>query len=289
MDLAVTAEHTEPDLGDGRLRLAFRAGPDGRSFVARQYAGYPFHLGRAFYLDAQPPGMATVYIQSSSGGIFAGDRLDAEITADADAQAHITTQAPTIVHRTAPGRARQHVAIAAARGALVEYMPDPAILFPGASLASTIDVTVADDAAVVLRDSFLGHDPDGGGATFGALESTVRVSEPAGRLLALDRYAVTGAAFARRRLGVTGCHGVHGSFAVIDRRPGAEHLAEALRDALGGCGDAVYGGASTLPNGCGAWARITAADGAALSAAMHGLWVAARQHITAHPPERRRK
>lgn len=110
-----------------------------------------------------------------------------------------------------------------------------------------------------------------------------------GRLLALERYAVTGAEAARRPIGPGGRQVAHDSFAVIDRRRDAGRLADALRDGLETTGGAVYGGASTLPNGCGAWARVGAADGAALNAAMHALWVAARKALTGHAPRRRRK
>lgn len=51
---------------------------------------------------------------------------------------------------------------------------------------------------------------------------------------------------------------------------------DVLRDGLGALGDTVYGGASTLANDCGAWARTTAHDDVALNAAMRALWSAAR-------------
>lgn len=269
----------------GRLRLGFRTGPDGDTYVAEQYAAYPFHLGRVHYLDTAPAGMATVYLQSSAGGIYAGDRLAMDITAAPGARAHVTTQAPTIIHRTVPNGARQHVAVTAADGAFLEYMPDTAILFPGASLSSTVDVTVGQGATVIVQDAFLGHDPKGADAAFDMLESTVRISDPDGRLLALDRYRVTGAALAQRKIGITGDHPVHGTMMVVHR--GADDaLADALREGLG---DETTGGASTLPNDCGAWARVTATDGASLNAALATLWAAARTHLTGQAPKRRRK
>jgi len=268
-----------------RLQLGFRPGPDGDTYVAEQYAAYPFHLGRVHYLDTEPAGMATVYLQSSAGGIYAGDRLAMEITAEPGARAHVTTQAPTIIHRTVPDGARQQVAVTAAAGAFLEYLPDTAILFPGASLSSTVDVTVGQGATVIVQDAFLGHDPKGAGATFDLLESTVRISDPGGRLLALDRYQVTGAVLAQGRIGITGDHPVHGTIMVI--HPGAgDALADALRKGLG---EETSGGASTLPNDSGAWARVTAPDGASLNAAMAALWAAARTHLTGHEPKRRRK
>jgi urease accessory protein len=279
----------ERSLREGRLKLEFRSDPDGRTHVADQHAGYPFHLGRALYLDGDAPGMATVYIQSTAGGLFAGDRQRIDITARTGARAHVTTQAATIVHRTAPDHARQSVALTAAADAFLEYMPDATILFPGATLNSALDVTVDDGATVVIGESYIGHDPDGNGTPFEALESTLRIVDRAGRLLALDRYAVTGVEIAARRIGVTGGHGAHGTIAVIDRGRDAGSLAEALRGSLDALGETVYGAASTLANDCGAWARITASDGVALNAAMRALWSAARRALTGHPPGRRRK
>ena len=41
----------------------------GRSFVASQFVTYPFHLTRGFHLDVALPEVATLYMQSSSGGL----------------------------------------------------------------------------------------------------------------------------------------------------------------------------------------------------------------------------
>ena len=142
---------------------------------------------------------------------------------------------------------------------------------------------------MVVREAFLGHDPEGGGAPFGSFENTLRIADSDGRLLALDRFAVTGADAARRPICPGGRLAAHGSFAVIAAGRDAGPIVDALRDGIESVGGAVYGGASTLPNGCGAWARVGAADGAALKAAMHALWVAARKALTGHAPGRRRK
>jgi len=44
-----------------------------------------------FYLDARAVGMAFVYVQNPTGGIFAGDHLIASVIAEADARVHLTT------------------------------------------------------------------------------------------------------------------------------------------------------------------------------------------------------
>ncbi len=85
-----------PRLTKGRLELVFAPDAEGRSFLARQFASYPFHVCRAQYLDAELPEMASLYLQSSAGGLFAGDRLGVSITCKPNAMAHVTTQASTI-------------------------------------------------------------------------------------------------------------------------------------------------------------------------------------------------
>ncbi len=111
--------------------LRFTRSPDGVSYIGRQRVGYPFHITRPFMLDTAPAGALTLYLQSVSGGIYDGEDLRLDLTADENAEAHVTTQAATIVHRTPQWGARQSTTIDAAPGALLEYLPDPLILFPG--------------------------------------------------------------------------------------------------------------------------------------------------------------
>src|SRR5437763_6374150 len=67
-------------LANGSLALEFSRDPRGRTFLSRQYAAYPFHICRTQYLDARSE-LATVYIQSCSGGLYENDRLQIEVAA----------------------------------------------------------------------------------------------------------------------------------------------------------------------------------------------------------------
>ena len=111
--------------------LRFARAPDGQSYIARQRVGYPFHITRPFYFDEAPAGALTLYLQSVSGGIYQGEDLRMTCSADPGSAAHVTTQAATIVHRMPAAPARQTVALEAADGAFLEYLPDPLIMFPG--------------------------------------------------------------------------------------------------------------------------------------------------------------
>ena len=58
------------------------------------------------------PGLATLYVQSCSGGIYEDDRLDLTLATAQGAEAHVSTQAATVVHSMPSGSASQRVRIA---------------------------------------------------------------------------------------------------------------------------------------------------------------------------------
>jgi urease accessory protein len=70
----------------------------GRTFLMRQFTPYPFHVARPHRLDAARPDLATLYLQSVSGGLDRGDRLGLAVETRPSAAAHMTSQAATVVH-----------------------------------------------------------------------------------------------------------------------------------------------------------------------------------------------
>jgi len=272
----------------GRLEIAFARDPLGRTYVRRQHVSYPYHVCRPLTFAGDPRGMATIYLQSCAGGIFRGDRLRERIVAEAGTAAHVTTQASTIVHGMDRGDARQEVVIEAAAGSFLEVLPDPFILFPQSRFASDFRVRAHETATVVVADSFICHDPAGAGAMFDRFNGDLRVEDLQGRLLMLDRFRVTGAIVADRWPGITGAAATQGSLFVIRRQGPANALGDALRHVAGNVVHG-YAGASELPNGCGAWLRVMAADAVALRAAMTSAWQAVRETMTGQTPAPRRK
>ena len=289
MSSSTTEARTAPALTRGRLQATFAPDSGGKSYLARQYACYPFHLCRAQYLDPDLPEMASLYVQTSAGGIYAGDRLDVEIRTEAGARAHVTTQASSIAYRMPDGEARQRFLLSGGPGSLLEYLPDPTILFPEARLRSATTLEPAPGALIIAGDSFLPHDPDGAGRPFAYCAGETRVVDPEGRLLSLDRFHFDGAAWKSGAAGVNGERLMQGTLVAAGDAAAPETLLEALREGLAKAPPAVYAAASALPNRCGAWARLLAADGAELTETMHALWAALRAAVTGHPPARRRK
>jgi urease accessory protein len=274
--------------GAHQVDLTFEVDPGGRTVLRRQRAAYPFHVGRSWHVPGDPEGMLTLYVQSCSGGVFQRDALGSRLTARAGALAHITTSASTIVHTMDRGDAVQAVEIDAEAGSLVEYLPDPLILFPGARLKNLVRVRAHPESSVMLWDAVVGHDPGGKGRCFDWLLSDLRVRDGEGRLLARDRYRLDGEVFQRSQAGVMHGYSCQGSFLVLQRALPQQRMAEALRAALPSH-PGIYAGATRLPADCGAWVRVLARDAVGLREALKCAWYAARTTLTGQEPAQRRK
>ncbi len=284
-----TAQLMETRTGP-QAELVFSPAPDGRTFISHQRVGYPFHITRPFYLDRAPADLLTLYLQSVSGGIYRGERLEISLEAETGALAQVTTQSATIVHRMKDGaEARQDMTIRAAEGALLEYLPDPLILYPDARFETTLRVIVAPGSSVIIQDAFTQHDSEGAGGRFERLVSDTRIERPDGTLIAFDRFDI-GGDFSEAHLDEAGgaTYPSHGTVMALHDGCPAEELATVLREALDGC-PGVYAGASVLPGDCGAWGRILAEDGHALRTALKAGWRSLRTKITGAEPAVRPK
>lgn len=266
--------------------LAFARDAAGRSYLGRQYVGYPVHVGRALHVDGSAPDLCVVYLQSVSGGLFEHERLAGRIEVGQGARAHIATPASTIVHAMQGGSAVQRTRLVVQPGALLEYMPAPLILFPGSHMVSDVDVTLAEGALVVVADSFLPHDPAGGQRSFARLESAMTVRDASGQLLARERMCIDGRGWLSGNAGANGGLRMHGSLWLLGGSADAA-LLQSLR-ALPEM-DGVLAGASLLPNAAGIVFRALAVDAVRLERIMHAAWVAARTHHTGSAPALRRR
>ncbi|GAB4064285.1 urease accessory protein UreD [Ancylobacter sonchi] len=256
-----------------------RRGPASR--LVGRYVTYPFHLTRLFALDAARPEVATLYMQSSSGGFYAGEDLTVQVRVGAGAALHLTTQASTLVHGDRGRTARMRVLVEVAAGGFLAYTPDPQILFPGAASDTRLDIALEGDAVAFLADGLLVHDPKNAGGMPLAYRSRVDVRRD-GQLVASDRQVVDGPDLARPDGPLHG-HRVAASALWLT----AETDAHGFEDALDrpGC----LAGVSSLPNGAGLGLRLLARDGAAHERAMRAAFAhvfAARFGV---PPAVRRK
>jgi len=266
----------------GAAEIRFDRSPDGKSYISAQRVGYPFHITRPFYLQGDPPGMPSLYLQSVSGGIYEDDRLDLNVAAGAGALAHVTTQAATIVHQMEDAHAVQQMEITAADDSLLEYMPDPLVLFPYADLVSCVRVVCAPSATVMVSDAYLSHDPQGADRRFSRLRAELRIERPGGSLLSLDRFDISGEQFVG-----DGAFRAHGSFACVTPHAIRE-LIKQLHPVLDQAVD-CYAGVSELPAGAGLWVRVLARDSHALRVAITSTWAKLRSSMFGSTPQARPK
>jgi len=255
----------------------------GRTTLRRQRVGYPLHVTRGFYLDAARPDLLTLYLQSASGGLYAGDRLKLDVSVGADAAFHLTTQASTVVHDGRDTGSRQRQSITVESGAFCALASDPYVLFPGANLELETLAIVADDAVLFLADGFAIHDPGNMGRTFAQFSSRQRILRPDGRFLLQDVGRLRGDELRNGSLGTMAAAATILVVAPPDKLPAMAAMEEAA-DSLG-----CLAGASVTPNNAGQVMRILAPDGGTLTRALEAAFHVAGRAALGMELARRRK
>jgi urease accessory protein len=260
---------------------AERAG--GRTILRRQHVGYPLHVTRGFYLDAARPDLLTLYVQSASGGLYAGDRLTLDVDVGPDAALHLTTQAATVVHHGRDRLSVQQLRVRLGSRAFCAISSDPYVLFPGADLVLDGVAVVEEDAALLLVDGFAVHDPQRSGRGFAGYATRQRIMRPDGKLLLADRGSLAGEDLRGGALGTMAATASAYLIAPRDKWPGIPALTEAV-DACG-----CLAGASEAPNRAGLVIRMLAPDGGVLARGIEAVFhVAARAALGVELARRRK-
>lgn len=258
-----------PDVGHClRAKLCF-AVAGGRTTLLRQHVPYPFHVTRPFYLDTPRVDFATLYLQSVSGGVYGADDLLLTLDVQAGASVHVTTQAATIVHdcRGLPARARIKASVGA--HGFLALTPDPLVLFPGADIATGIDLCLHEAARAILVDGASLHDPHGTERRFARFHGSLTVRDATNRVRLSDRGGIEGKALSGSA--ILGDYGAWATLLAIgppEQLPDAAPL-EALAEATGcNCG------AGPAPGGLGLAVRLAGPDGGTLGRCLEQLWTA---------------
>lgn len=271
------------------LDISFKVDPSGKTYINKQYSSYPHHICKALYLDeAKTEGMASIYTQSSSGGIYKNDCLGVNLTVNPGAKVHFTTQASTIIHKSLEGQARQHTNILALDHSYIEYFPDPIILFPDANLVSSVLLEVANNANVILFDSFLTHDLNNKGQIFDQLSTELIIQDRHQKPKVIDRISLSGSNFSRKTLGVMGGYKYFGSIIVYYPKCCVEKWITELRDTINKHND-LFGNASILPNSNGISVKILANNAISLKKGLIAVWKQHRFLTFQQYPNKRKK
>jgi urease accessory protein len=273
---------------DGLLRLRFERDSRGRSYLAAREQRFPLHLTAPLYLDPTLPGMAFVYTQNPTGGIFGGDQLTIDLAAGAATEVHLTSTAATKAYRSESGDAIEKIELAVERGAYLEYLPEPLIPQAGSRLSQRVTVDLEDGATFLMADVVSGGRVARGEVfAFDRLErrTTVRRNRTE---VAVDALCLEPARWAPGKRGVLGNHTYMASLMVV--APQAESAAWRQRifdttTALSG----VLAGAGSLPGDSGVVVRILSSSLLSATRSLEALWHVIRMSLDKGSPPRRRK
>ncbi len=256
-----------------------------KTHLANQFTPHPFHITRPFMIEDDPNGMATLYLQSSSGGLYHDDEQVLNIDVAQGAHAHVTSQASTVVHNSHRGISKYSVDLKVYQNGWLEYCPEPNILFPGAKSENKINAVIGPNSRLILTDSQLLHDPTGQGIFFQSLVNEIVIRHPDQLPFYIERSVVSG----KHWFSATDGKLCAGTFIVYDRQA-IDNISNALEECISKFDPKqTYAGLSVLKDRSITSVRMIAKSGADLSNSMTKLWEAARFAMTGQMPKPRRK
>jgi len=122
---------------------------EGRTILSQSYCRAPLKIAKSF---AQPDGSLALCIMDCSPGLLDGDYYDFDWHLETTAHVALTNQSFTRVHPARSVGARQTQSIRLERGAKLEYLPEPVLLFRAAILRAECFVDLAPQSTLFLSD-----------------------------------------------------------------------------------------------------------------------------------------
>jgi urease accessory protein len=104
---------------------------------------------RVRFPSPETDGLSAVFV-NTAGGIAGGDRFDIEIAAGAESRLAVTTAAAEKIYRAQGPAAQVNIALKAADGAHLSWLPQETILFDRARVHRRIDIDLAVNATLLL-------------------------------------------------------------------------------------------------------------------------------------------
>lgn len=167
------AKRKDPNNGwQASLKLGFRVAGRRTVLAERQRRG-PLGVQRAFYPEGP---VCHVYLLHPPGGVVGGDSLTVDVTVAAEAHALITTPGATKFYRSAALTARQSQCLTVGADAVLEWLPQENIFFPGADVALATEVHLERGARLAMWEVHcLGRPVIDEGFDAGGLDSRLSV------------------------------------------------------------------------------------------------------------------
>jgi urease accessory protein len=265
----------------GFLRLGFEH-RGARTILAQLERRAPYLAQRALYCDQLMPGLAHVFMITTTGCLLQGDRLALEVTLGPRAQAHVTTQSATKIHTMDANYAAQTQAITLGDDAYLEFLPDPVIPHRRARFVSDTRISIASTATLlfseILRPGRKHHHPD---ECFGAtvISISVTAGRPDGRTLFTEKLVIEPQRYPMRQTGVMDSFDVLGNVILCTPKDKADRIHQRMEADV----DVSHGlafGACRLPNDAGLIFKVLGRETAQVKAKVREFWGLAREEVT---------
>tara|TARA_A100001037_G_scaffold302890_1_gene335608 strand:+ start:1491 stop:2381 length:891 start_codon:yes stop_codon:yes gene_type:complete len=265
-----------------KAELNFNKSSDGQTRLAHQFVQYPFHITKPVHLDVSWPELATLILQSTSGGIYHDDRLKLSMHFGEDSCTHVTSQSATKVHSMeGDDSATFSISIKVQKNAYAEFINDALILFPESRLESNLDISIARGGTLVITDSALWHEPRDTfnkskeiHPSFSSFRQTINIKDLDSSNL-MVRDSQWSGLDSSAGLSAWNKYRVQGSIYIISPGCDLDQLANTCRGELG-LFNGIYGGVSILPSEIGVVVRILGSDGGSVRTALESQWLRAR-------------
>lgn len=176
----------EPTALAGAFLVACARAEDGRTCVRTQQVSAPFHLSKPYWTGEA----LLVQAVNATAGVFAGDRLTMEVTAEAGARVLLTSPSAHRVHTMARGFATLDQRLAVAEGGWLELQPELFIPQAGCRYRQSTELEVAAGGELYFAETLApGRVARGERFAFDEVTWSLRL-RCAGRLLARERYTL---------------------------------------------------------------------------------------------------
>lgn len=229
---------------EAQLRLKFALRAERTRVVERQRLG-PLALQRPFYPEG---GICHAYLLHPPGGVVGGDSLEVELQLDNGAQALVTTPGATKFYRSDGRLARQTQILRVQEGALLEWLPQENIFFPGAQARLETRIELAAGARFIGWEMHcLGRPVIGEAFDGGELDARTRV-QVGGQLRLIDQLHTRGRDLLDAAVGLRG-YPMQASLVVVagsDNGEAREQLLTQVRAVLDTHASGVEAGATAL-------------------------------------------
>ncbi len=160
-----------------------------------QYATYPLRLSPVFRLEGVNSSRAYLYIMNTSPGLLAGDELNLSLQLAANSNLYLSDQSATKVHAMPQidTKAVTSYQIEIHAGAILEFVPEPIILYTDSALEQNMQIKLHPTARLFLSEIILpGRLARGESYQFRYYLNRLRVTDLTGKLLFTDAMYLEG-------------------------------------------------------------------------------------------------